>query len=276
VTYAVLAWLGLAFGSFINALVWRLHEQSKKSARSKKPSLSILKGRSMCPNCRHPLALIDLIPVLSWLALKGKCRHCHKKISWQYPAVELAGAAVFTLSYAFWPAELQSAGQWLLFIDWLVVSVGLLALLVYDFRWMLLPSRLIYPTAAVAVTGRLAYIVGFETDRWQALLMWLLALGVASGIFWLLFEISKGKWIGFGDVRLGLITGTVLATPPKAFLMIFMASVLGTILVLPALITGRKSMTSRLPYGPFLIVATWLTMLFGDQILERYRGFFIY
>src|SRR5665213_2769212 len=92
---ALLALLGLVFGSFVNALVWRLHEQEVLLEKRKKPSkkqlekLSILNGRSMCPHCKHELAIKDLVPLFSWIALKGKCRYCGKPISWQYPVVEL-------------------------------------------------------------------------------------------------------------------------------------------------------------------------------------------
>ena len=97
----ILAWLGLCAGSFVNALVWRLHEQKRSKKADKK--LSILNGRSMCVHCRHELTWYDLIPLFSWLLLRGKCRYCKKPISWQYPIVELATAAVFVLSYIFWP-----------------------------------------------------------------------------------------------------------------------------------------------------------------------------
>src|SRR3989344_6490262 len=122
---AILIVLGLAFGSFVNALVWRLHEQEEraksKEQRRKKgkakntaklsshtsvlssKDLSILKGRSMCPSCKHGLAAKDLVPVLSWLTLRGKCRYCHKPISIQYPLVELITATLFVISYLLWP-----------------------------------------------------------------------------------------------------------------------------------------------------------------------------
>src|SRR3954465_436221 len=104
---AVLVVLGLCLGSFVNALVWRLHEQeeggSKKAAAKK---LSIIKGRSMCPHCKHALKPIDLIPVISWLSLRGKCRYCSKPISIQYPIVELSTALLFVVSYIWWPEPL--------------------------------------------------------------------------------------------------------------------------------------------------------------------------
>ena len=265
ITAILLFGLGLCAGSFVNALVWRVSQQSKGPK-----GLSILNGRSVCPHCRHELAVRDLIPILSWLALRGRCRYCKKRIE-DNPLVELAAGLVFAISYLFWPIELSVNGQLVLFITWLVVSVGLLALLVYDYKWMLLPNRILYPTALVAAAGRLVYIAGFSSDKSEAIVQWALAVGVASGIFWLLFMMSSGKWIGYGDVRLGLITGTVLGTPGLAFLMIFIASILGTLFVLPAIASGKTTMTSRIPFGPFLIAATYLTLLFGQSVIDWYE-----
>lgn len=264
-TIIILAWLGLSFGSFLNALTWRIHKKK-----------DWVRGRSQCEHCNHKLASSDLVPLFSWLLLRGRCRYCKKPISWQHPAVELATAAVFVFSYVLWPAgDVQGGGEWTLFITWLLSAVGLLALLVYDARWMLLPNKLIYPTLTVAVTGRFIYTIGSAPDTWQAFLQWALAVMVASGVFWALFMISKGRWIGYGDVRLGLITGTLLATPAKSFLMLFLASILGLLFVLPGLINSKKSLTTRLPYGPFLISATFIVFLFGGDIIDWYKRVFL-
>lgn len=265
----VLVILGLCAGSFVNALVWRLHQQTKKTKDHK---LSILFGRSVCPNCDHTLAWYDLIPVFSWLLLKGRCRYCKKPISAQYPAVETGMAIVFVASYIFWPETISQNGQWLLFGTWLLSSVGLLALAVYDLRWMLLPNKIVYPTLFVAAAGRSAYILVYSDNKWHDIYLWAISLLIASGVFWLLFTISKGKWIGYGDVRLGLITGTLLADPYKALLMLFFASVLGSLTVLPGLVKRQKTLSSRLPYGPFLIMATGIVVLFGDSLINWYKG----
>ena len=254
--------LGLCAGSFVNALTWRLHSGK-----------DFVKGRSQCPKCGHQLKVLDLVPVLSWLALKGKCRYCHKPISPQYPLVELAMALVFTTSYIFWPTNLTQTGNLMVFITWLVASVGLLALLVYDLRWMLLPSKILYPTLLAAVTGQLVYLVGYAPNKSNFALQWLLSLVVASGFFWLIFMISGGRWIGYGDVRLGLVTGTLLASPAKSFLMLFLASVIGILFVLPSLIRGKRGLTAKLPYGPFLIFATYLCLLFGSSMIDWYKKF---
>lgn len=256
----ILAGLGLAMGSFISALTWRTYKKK-----------DWVKGRSQCPHCGHQLAASDLVPLFSWLALKGRCRYCKKPISWQYPAIELGTMLVFTASYLFWPGGVTTAGDWLLFTTWLACSVGLMALLVYDARWLLLPSKILYPTALIAASGRLIYIAAFEADKLNAGVNWLLALAVASGFFWVLYMVSSGRWIGFGDVRLGLVTGTLLANPSLSFLMIFLASVLGLLFVIPDLLKSRKALTSHVPYGPFLITATFLSFLFGDWLINWYK-----
>jgi leader peptidase (prepilin peptidase)/N-methyltransferase len=265
--------LGLAWGSFVNALVWRLHEQAKSSKpKAQSQKLSILNGRSICPNCRHTLTWYDLVPVFSWLALRGKCRYCKKPISAQYPIVELIAGLIFAGSYLLWPSTVHLNGQWLLFGIWLAASVGLLALAVYDLRWMMLPNRIIYPTLAVAMAGRIGYIAAFEQRPLHAILLWAGSIAVASGVFLALFEISKGKWIGYGDVRLGLITGTLLADPAKSLAMIFIASLIGSLIVLPSLAAGKRSLASRLPYGPFLIASTSIMVVFGDSLLNWYKS----
>lgn len=273
---ALLFVLGLCFGSFVNALVWRTKQQAKSpKQRSESPTkLSILSGRSQCTNCGHSLSAIDLVPVLSWVTLKARCRYCGQKISAQYPVVEIIGSLVFVLSYFFWPTQIVG-GQLVLFITWLATSVGLLALAVYDAFWMLLPNRILYPTFIVALGGRLVYILFFASDK--AHNFWLLALGllVSSGIFWLIFELSRGKWIGFGDVRLGFITGALLADPLKSLLMIFIASLLGTFFVAPALLLKKKALGAHQPYGPFLITAAFIVILFGDQLINWYKNLII-
>ena len=260
--------IGASCGSFVNALVWRLHQQSK----AKKPSkeLSILYGRSMCPHCRHALAWYDLIPVISWLMLGGKCRYCGKKFE-DSPLVELIGGLVFATSYLLWPHTVNQNGQWLLLATWLVSSVGLLALALYDLKWQLLPNRIIYPTLGVSALGALAYTIFFSDNLGKSLLLWAMSLAVASGVFYLLFIVSDGKWIGFGDVRLGLVTGTLLAKPQYSLLMIFIASVLGTLVALPDLLRHKKTLASRLPFGPFLITATFIVVLFGPTLLDHYK-----
>jgi leader peptidase (prepilin peptidase)/N-methyltransferase len=290
----VLAVVGLCLGSFVNALVWRIHEQDREIVK-KKPNkaylshLSVSKGRSMCPHCKHALAVQDLLPVVSWLSLRGKCRYCGKPISVQYPLVELVTAALFTGSYLFWPSSLV-AGKLscpspqlfrgaalhseVYFGLWLVLLVGLMALVVYDLRWFLLPNRLIYPLSVVA--GLMALLSIASADRpLAALLNLVLAVGVGGGLFYVLFQVSGGKWIGGGDVKLGWLLGLVVGTPARSVLFIFMAALLGTLISLPLLAAHRLKRTSVVPFGPLLIIGAIVTQVFGTAILHWYRHTFL-
>jgi prepilin signal peptidase PulO-like enzyme (type II secretory pathway) len=273
----ILAGLGLCLGSFVNALVWRVHEQAKGGKKKQKlkeaKQLSIAKGRSLCPNCRHQLSARDLIPLFSWLSLRGKCRYCHKSISVQYPLVELVTAILFVASYIFWPIPLAGV-ELVSFGIWLIVLTGLMALLVYDLRWYLLPNRILYPLTGIASVMAFVRVVSAVEPYW-AFIETLFAVLVGGSLFYILFQVSKGKWIGGGDVKLGWLLGILVATPARALLTIFIASVLGSLVSVPLLLSGRLKKNAVIPFGPFLIVGAIIVMLFGGDILDWYRQTFI-
>ena len=254
---AVLLVFGLALGSFVNALVWRLHE-----------GRDWVNERSECIHCHHELAAKDLVPVLSWLWLRGRCRYCHRPISAQYPIVEAATAFLFVVSYLAWPEALTGA-EVAVFGLWLALLVGLMALLVYDLRWMLLPNKLVFPLTGVATLQAIVRVL--SSDNFAKALLWeVLAAAIGGGIFYILFQVSNGRWIGGGDVKLGFLLGILVATPAKSLLVIFLASVLGTLVSLPLLLSKRLKGKGRIPFGPFLIAAAILTVLFGTDILHWY------
>jgi prepilin signal peptidase PulO-like enzyme (type II secretory pathway) len=286
---AVLIVVGLCFGSFVNALVWRVHEQAElKEGPTQKPGkktaakatdvkladLSISKGRSMCPNCHHTLSALDLLPVLSWLTLRGKCRYCHKPISMQYPLVELLTAVLFVVSYLAWPVNFDGSGLKIAaFIVWLPLLVGFMALIIYDLRWMLLPDRIVFPLGAIAAVFA-ALVIADSVHPLRAFLNLLGAILVGGGLFWLIYQFSKGKWIGGGDVKLGWLLGLAVGTPGKAALFIFGAAILGTVASLPLLASKRLKSDSVIPFGPFLIIAAIIAQLFGAVIIAWYQRTF--
>lgn len=271
--YVVLIVFGLCIGSFVNALVYRVHEQSKKSKKPKK-ELSILNGRSMCVHCHHELVWKDLVPVLSWLSLGGKCRYCRKKISWQYPLVELVTAGLFVLSYVYWPeSSMFSLRDVINFTSWLAVIAGLVALSVYDLRWMLLPNRIMYPMTVLALGLAVFNIISEPAGQHLELLLnTFYAVLIAGGLFYLLFQVSSGRWIGGGDVKLGLLIGLLLQDPYKAFLALLTASLLGVIVIIPGLLLGRVTARSKLPFGPFLIAGLIIAYIFGADVIEWYKA----
>lgn len=281
--YLVLGAVGLIFGSFVNALVWRLRKQDelahpdmveKEDRRLNKAlidkDLSVSHGRSMCPHCHHTLAAKDLVPVFSWLLLRGKCRYCHAPISWQYPVVEMFTAVLFVLSYMWWPYGFDTVG-WLRLALWLVCVVGFVALIVYDILWQELPDRIVWVLAGLAV-AQTVLLALFNHD-WHGMLWPILGVGIISGLFWLLFEMSHGNWIGFGDVKLGVALGLLAGTPLAAVLVIFFASVLGTIASIPVLIIKKQTMKLHIPFGPFLIAGLTIVYFFGEAIISWYTGF---
>lgn len=270
--------VGLCLGSFVNALVWRLHEQNQihKSKNSKKnlssqnnKELSILNGRSMCPNCRHQLSYAVLIPLFSWLALKGKCRYCHKPISWQYPAVELLTAILFVFSYIYWPMQFNNHGN-VMFGFWLAILTGLIALAVYDIKWFLLPNRIMFPLLLLVAMQVLVNILFFGAG-WAVLVSVFWGIVIGGGIFYGIFQVSKGKWIGGGDVKLGALLGIIVGGPWAGFLLLFISSLLGTFVTLPLLATKKLKPTSKVPFGPFLIMASVIVYIFGTGIIDWYK-----
>jgi leader peptidase (prepilin peptidase)/N-methyltransferase len=284
---AILIVLGLCLGSFVNALVWRLREQAERAEAAKATSkkarkaqdtqkagkqidndLSILKGRSMCPHCRHTLAAKDLLPVISWVLLAGKCRYCHKPVSRQYPLVELLTAGAFVFSYLVWPLGFAPEGIFDLVI-WLLIVVCFMALSLYDLKWFELPDKLLLPlTGLVAIQSIVdAFVFG---GGWHQLGLRAAGMLIIGGLFLGLYLISKGNWIGFGDVKMAPALGLLAATPLKSVLVIFLASVLGTLATLPLLARGKAHRNSHIPFGPFLIIATIIVVLFGDAIVGAY------
>jgi prepilin signal peptidase PulO-like enzyme (type II secretory pathway) len=274
-TTVLLGTLGVIFGSFVNALVWRMHEQEElvgkkgKAAQERRQALSISRGRSMCTHCGHELAAKDLVPVLSWLSLGGRCRYCHAAISVQYPLVEIVTGALFALSYVWWPLPLHGVGLFQ-FILWLVFVVGFVALAVYDIRWFLLPDRIVLPLALLAALQ--VIVVALWTGDWAKLYEPLLALAIIFGLFWGLFQLSKGRWIGGGDVKLAVCLGLLAATPACAFLVIFGASLLGTLASAPLLAHGKQGLRRHIPFGPYLLAATFIVVLWGGSIVHWYQN----
>lgn len=262
---------GLIIGSFLNCLIWRLRK-----------SETIL-GRSYCPQCKHQLAWYDNIPLFSFIFLKGRCRYCHKPISWQYPLVELVAGLLFALSFYY---DILSqggsvlGGQFLisdfltLIRDWFLVSI-MIIIFIYDLRWYLILDVVSLPACLIVLIFNLA--IGFYENNeilqnipWQGLLF----SGIIGSSFFLLqFIISRGKWIGGGDIRLGLLMGLALGWP-SIVVALFLAYVLGSVVGLGLIAMGKKQWGSKVPFGVFLSTATLVTLFWGKQLLAWYLGLF--
>lgn len=263
---------GLCMGSFVEAAVWRAHARagSAKLSQNRRRELSMLHGRSMCAHCGHQLSWYDLIPLLSWLSLGGKCRYCRKSIGWQAPILELATAGLFVVSYLNWPLYFSSGFGMtqVAFGLWLSVLVWFVYLSTYDLRWMLLPNKAVVGVivSSVGLWAARELMLGFERT---SVLNVLGAVAVLAGLFWGLYQVSDGKWIGGGDVKLAVALGVLAGEPVRAFLVLFIASLLGSIVGVTMAVRA-KSRQLHVPFGPFLMGATVIVYLFGGDLIEWY------
>lgn len=282
----LVALLGFVFGSFAGAQVWRLRarqliedrqakEQYDKAEYKKLEGLMHRKGtddRSQCLHCHHVLAWYDLVPILSWLSTRGRCRYCRRPIGLFEPAIELATAAYFVVSFLFWPVALNDTIAVLQFIIWLIAGVMLIVLFAYDMKWFLLPDRIVFPLIGLAIVSFGLDVLHFSqsTSIMASLLDGFGAIAILSGIYYILWLVSKGKWIGFGDVKLGIALGLLLGHWELAFLALFLANFIGFLIVLPGLLSKKLSRTTRIPFGPMLIAGFFIAALWGDTIVSWY------
>ena len=239
--------LGLCLGSFLNVVVYRLNH-----------GLSPLKGRSFCPKCKKKIIWYDNLPLLSFVLLRGRCRNCHSPISWQYPLVELATGILTLLTVYLSLFTLKSTG--LAVAYHLLVAYALIALFVSDLLYQTLPDEIIYPTLGLIFAWTL-----FRDD----LLMALLAAVTAAAFFILLIVVTRGKGMGWGDVKLVGLMGLFLGFPGLlvALILAFLTgATTGVILVL----LRKKRLGDQISFGPFLASATWISLFWGQKIWQFY------
>jgi prepilin signal peptidase PulO-like enzyme (type II secretory pathway) len=248
--YIILFFLGICLGSYLNSWMWREHEGVS------------LRGRSKCVHCKRNLGWFENIPLVSFLALRGKCKTCHKLIPVDYFLVELAMGLGFLLLgwHHFNYGQIIPA---LLFRDFFFFSL-LAVIFVYDLKYYLIISNLVWSGVAIALIINLGFLHVSLFDC-------SIAIVIGAGFFLLQYLVSKGRWIGGGDVRLGVMMGALLGFP-NILVALFIAYVGGGLVSLPLLIFKKKGMQSQIPFGTFLSVATLVTMLWGSQIASWYLG----
>jgi len=283
IIYVALILLGLCFGSFAGASVWRLrarqliqdkadgekYNQKEYDKLQKIINKNLVKDRSKCLNCGYTLEWYDMIPLASWISLGGKCRKCKAKIGWLEPLIEFGVAAFFVISYALWPYSLTGFWGVTRFGLWLIAGIAFAILFAYDKKWFLLPDRVNYTVIALGLVNSLLFVI-FAFDKTAALLNVVGSALILSGLYMFLYLISKGKWIGFGDIKLGLGLALLLADWKLAFIALFAANLIGCLIVLPAMIVGKLKRDSHVPFGPLLIAGTFLAGLLGNYLIDMF------
>ena len=235
--------IGLSLGSFLSVLVVRLPLGEK----------GIAAGRSHCPHCRHQLAWYDLAPFLSYLLVRGHCRYCRQKISIVYPIIELATATVF-VTY-FYRTELSFDFSIIFQLFFLLIFISVIF---SDFLYFIIPDKIIIPAIALAAIYPLLFQRG---AIWNLLITGL----VLSGIFAIIFVVSCGKWIGFGDVKLVTLIGLLFGYP-LGFLAVIFSIWSGALWGIMLMALRRATMKTALPFGIFLSVVSIVFIIFQNEI----------
>ena len=236
--------MGSILGSFASLLIWRLHHEEK----------GIIGGRSRCPQCQKTLKARHLVPIFSWLFQKGKCSNCKKEISIRYPIMELVFAITFILfAQAFWSDP---------FFPFIVVSVFfILVLFFYDLFFFEVDSRIVFPAMGVA----LLWAVLKDNFFWEALI----GAGTGGLFYASQYYLSKGRWVGFGDVWLGIFMGLLLGWK-LLLLSFFVAYLSGSFVALYLIMFNQYTRKSKVPMGAFLMPSTLLFLHSGNDIWQWY------
>lgn len=251
--------IGTVMGSFYNVVIYRVPEKK-----------SIVKHRSSCGSCGTVLKPVDLVPIFSYLFLRGKCRYCKQRISIQYPFVELITGLLFVLLYLKFSLSIE-----FLFSAYLV-SI-LIIMFFIDLKHLIIPNGLVI----TALIGGLALFVVrfFYTDSIIGNAPWygsLLGAVIPSGFLLLVAILGyfayKGEAMGLGDVKIlipiGLFLGLELSVL-ALFLSMFVGGITGLILI----ITGIKDRKSQIPFGPFIVIGSLISILYGNEILAAWYMF---
>ncbi|HEX6833866.1 MAG TPA: A24 family peptidase [Rudaea sp.] len=274
----VAAVFGLIVGSFLNVVILRLparlmhgwREQSREilelDASVAEPAAppGIVREPSHCPHCKHRLGVLENIPLLSWLALRGRCKHCGAAISIQYPLVELIagiGAAIVVWHYG---TTWQSAAG-------LALTFTLIALSGIDLRTQLLPDQMTLPLLWL---GLLIALVPLFTNPTNAIAG--AAVGYLSlwSVYWL-FKLLTGKeGMGYGDFKLLAALGAWMG--PGALLpIVLLSSLIGAVIGGAFLALRGHDRATPIPFGPFIAAAGWVQFVWGEPILALYRHVFL-
>ena len=247
--------LGLVFGSFLNVVIYRL-----KNGRE------LYFGRSFCPECKTQLRWYDLVPILSFVWLGGRCRYCRKKISWQYPVVEILSGLIWVGVFYPPPFMMQRVGDLAASIYHIFILSSLLIVAVYDFKWLIIPDKIIYPAVFISILYNV--FISFKLANWQTYFLEPLLVALIVFVFFFLFVyFSSGRAMGLGDAKLTILIALFLS-PLAAFIAFNLAFILGGIYGIILLTIGKKSLKSQIAFGPLLVIGAIISFFMSDLILE--------
>lgn len=268
------ALLGLLVGSFLNVVIYRLPVMMQREWRAQaleylecppeqiSERFNLLLPSSRCPHCGHRIRSWENIPLVSWLALRGKCSSCRAPISSRYPLVELACGLLS--GYVAWHFGLTWQAGAMLLLTW-----GLVAMSMIDIDHQLLPDSLVLPLLWLGlILNSFGLFVSLESALWGAVAGYLSLWSV----YWLFKLVTGKEGMGYGDFKLLAMLGAWggwQVLPLTILLSSVVGAVLGTIL----LRVQRAESSTPIPFGPYLAIAGWIALLWGDRITESYLQF---
>ncbi|MBT3864398.1 prepilin peptidase [Candidatus Peregrinibacteria bacterium] len=262
----LLAVFGVSLGSFLSVLTHRTKHKKKGT----------FFGRSMCPHCKKTLKWNHLVPVISYLALRGKCAYCGKRISKHYFAIEFFTGALMVLIFLNWnfvnaiPSSINP-DIWNYSIDWKIFEyfifyalegIFLSAIFFYDLLYKEIPDRFSIPAIVLALLGILT--LGEPSYMGAGI-----GVGIIAVFFGGQIVLSKGQWLGGGDLRLGVLMALLLGTE-RLILALVLSYLIGALIAIPLLIAGKANRKTALPFGPLLIAGLLIALFAGNQLIDLY------
>ncbi len=290
---AFLSIFGLIVGSFLNVVTIRYNPDKGFS------NIFSFGGRSRCPICHKQLTWYELVPVLSFLFLRGKCGHCGHRISLQYPIVELLTAVIFVAvpmqiimvarAVSLGASGTHPAALLALSGMWIAVFVLFLVLAVIDLKHMIIPDsiNIVLGLLGIAIAGITQWMHGFGTFQGSFLRHYAVIFGVRHDIwtnhllaaivglvfFGIIIVGSRGRAMGWGDFKLAGALGLIFGWPDVV--LVFASSfIVGSIVSLGLMARGSKGMKDAVPFGPFLVIGATTVFFFGYPLMSFYFGLF--
>jgi len=241
--------LGLIFGSFISALTWRYPR-----------NISVNKGRSMCPKCKHQIYWYDNIPLLSYLFLGGKCRNCKKHISFRYPLIEAFTALGF-IAIVYFATNVQDTVLHGIYsiVVFLILFLILEAIFIIDLEHQIIPDSFVFWGVLVVSLYTIYYIPNtFFSSIFSGFL--------AACLLLFIHLFTKGKGMGLGDVKFAVLGGLIIG-PKLVMIWLFLAFLTGAVIGIILILGKKAGLKSQIAFGPFLVFSIPLTIIYGDRVL---------